>query len=52
MLAARVQPKIVALRPKNKCRGIIYDIVQHKFFSYFILTCVTVNTVILAIYGA
>ena len=52
MLAARVRPKAIAQRPKNACRARIYDMVQHGCFTYFILLCILVNTVILAIHGA
>jgi hypothetical protein len=34
--------------PKNKCRKFFFDVQSHKFFEYFIIVCIMMNTVIMA----
>ena len=38
-------------RPTNKFRALVYDIVLHDYFEYFILICIVLNTIVLAVYG-
>ena len=51
LLVVRVNPKHALVRPKSKCRATFYDICQHNYFEYFILTCIVLNTLVLAVYG-
>ena len=50
-MIVRANPKIAYIRPKNILRSYCYDICQHDYFEYFILACIVLNTIVLAIYG-
>ena len=47
----RVNPKRAYIRPESKFRATFFDICQHEYFEYFILACIVLNTLVLAIYG-
>ena len=51
LLVVGIKPKKCVARPKNKCRAIVFDIVKTNYFEYFILICIVLNTLVLAIYG-
>ena len=51
LLVVKVNPKLAYIRPESRFRAIFFDICQHDFFEYFILGCIALNTIVLAIYG-
>ena len=49
LLVTRVQPKRVNIRPQNRLRGLMFDISEHKYFEAFILTCISLNAILMTI---
>jgi hypothetical protein len=45
----KAKPKLYLKTPNNRIRKIFFDISQNKYFDYFILVCIILNTVILAV---
>lgn len=51
LLVVRVNPKLASRPPNNRFRKFFYTMCEHRFFEYFILICICLNTLVLAIYG-
>ena len=51
LLVTRINPKYANKRPQHWIRAKVFDIVEHIYFEYFILVCICLNTLVLAVYG-
>jgi len=49
LLVVRINPKLANKRPDNKYSQKVFDMATHDYFDYAILTCITLNTIVLAL---
>ena len=51
LLVVRISPKLATRKPKQRIRALVFNVVEHIYFEYFILVCIGLNTLVLAVYG-
>ena len=44
ILIMKIAPKICMVRPETGYRAFVYDFVSHRYFEYFILVVISLNT--------
>jgi len=49
LLLMRISPKLSHRPPKNKCRLWFYEKVNHQYTDYFIMICISLNTILLMV---
>jgi hypothetical protein len=50
MLVLKLHPRLATIRPvNNKLRAWFYDIAVSKYFEYFILVAITLNTLVMCL---